>query len=339
MRELIVGYRTALDFWRSARLAEGGAESLGSEGKIYGARDLTLREQVGRLGGMCHTSGLADIVVQGASRRYSRGLVRSHVWRGPLGERQLFRLGDGISVCRMPVVFAQLGDELSEIELMRIAYEVTGTYGMAEWTNKGMRTDLAPLVGLEELQAYADYARAGRVRGASRAREALEWVVPNSNSPRETDAAILHILPRRRGGLGLGGFRLNERIELSPEQVRALGRKVLIPDLSWENKTIVEYDSHVEHDSPEDRARDEGKRRAYKRVGIDCLTLTKGILGSNRRLNSYVFDLEESLGIRRRPPTEGILQLRSALREELFGPESTEEALRRLSGGQPDPGQ
>ena len=48
MRELIVGFQTALDFWRSARIAEGGIAWLESEGRIYGARDLTLREQAQR---------------------------------------------------------------------------------------------------------------------------------------------------------------------------------------------------------------------------------------------------------------------------------------------------
>lgn len=337
MRELIVGFQTALDFWRSARIAEGGIAWLESEGRIFGARDLTLREQAERISALCHTEGPIDVVAARAAARYARGPVESHVWRGPLGEGWLFRLGDGIAVCRMPVVLAQLGAELSEIDLMRIAYEMTGTYGLAEWADKGMRTGLSPLVDLGELQTYADYARANGVRGASRASDALGWVVPNSNSPRETDVAILHVLPRRRGGLGLGGFRLNDRIELPAALAQDLGRKTLVPDFSWGNGTVTEYDSHSEHDSPEARARDESKRRAYRKAGLDCLTLTKGILGSDQRLNSYALELEESLGVKRRRPTEAILRLRSARREELFGPEATEEALRRLGGGLPSP--
>ena len=56
----------------------------------------------------------------------------------------------------------------------------------------------------------------------------------------------------------------------------------------------MEYDSDQEHQSPATRARDERKRRAYRVEGMDCLTLTNGILRSNHELNLFCEELEKA---------------------------------------------
>lgn len=72
-----------------------------------------------------------------------------------------------------------------------------------------------------------------------------------------------------------------------------VGQKTIVPDLSWPNGTVMEYDSDQEHQSPATRARDERKRRAYRAEGMDCLTLTNGILRSNHELNLFCEELEK----------------------------------------------
>lgn len=124
---------------------------------------------------------------------------------------------------------------------------------------------------------------------------------------------------------------MNRRIKLPPGLAKRLNKETVIPDFTWDNGTVVEYDSTQEHLSPEARARDEAKRRAYKAEGLDCLTLTNGILRSNALLNLFVEDLEESLGIERRPMSDRMEERRAQLRERLFGSETKEAALAALN--------
>lgn len=112
------------------------------------------------------------------------------MWRGPLTREHLVDLGQGVSVCVMPAVFSQLAYSFDEISLVEIAYEMTGTYGIAPWEDDGAHARLEPLVDVAGLCGYATSARLLGVRGARRACAALDIVVPGSNSPRETDTAI-----------------------------------------------------------------------------------------------------------------------------------------------------
>ena len=331
MSEMVLGYQTALDYWRAVRAAAGMQELLDSEGKIFGSRELTLSERVSLALNLCSTEPPLHVVVRDARRRHAHEKIVDHVWAGPLTGDHRVEIGRGISVCRMPAVFCQLALELDEVELMRIALEMAGTYGIAPWTEEGAIQDLSPLVDPAELRSFAASARILKVKGAARACESLASVVPGSNSPRETDVAIAFLQPRTKGGLLFPGFRMNEEIRLPKALADKLGQSVIKPDFSWPNGTVVEYDSEQEHLTPEARARDERKRRAYRSVGMDCLTLTNGILTSNVLYEDFAAGLEMSLGLRRRALSKKGIQKRRDLRARLFGPEKEEAALEELS--------
>lgn len=331
MRELRVGFESALDFWRSARVAAPGRVSEDPEGKVYGARELSLSEQVSLACNLCNTEPPLDVVVPDAAHRHAHAALVDHVWHGPLESEHAFGLGNGIDVCRIPVVIVQLALCCDEIELAELGLEMSGTYGLPLRSGDRAAGDLRPLVTPSELRRYALSARALGVRGAALACQALELVVPNSNSPRETDVAIAFQLTRRQGGLMVGGFEMNKAIELPDILSSQIGQSVVKPDFSWPNGTVVEYDSEQEHRTPAARARDERKRRAYQSVGMDCLTLTNDILRSNERYDWFVRELEHSLGIYRRELTPAMAERRRELRERLFGPEADAAALASLA--------
>ena len=333
MRELRVGFGSALEFWRKARAASPVRPCPEPDGRTYGQRTLTLSEQVRVALAACAVDGPLEVVCDDAAHRHTHELLADHVWTGPLGADHLLSLGSGVFVCRMPVVLVQLAQSLDEIELAEIALEMTGTYGVAPWTDEGMLGDLLPLVDPAELRGYAMACRALGVRGASRACRALRLVVPNSNSPRESDVAIALGLSRSRGGLMLEGFEMNKAIRLPGALAEQLGQSVVIPDFSWNDRTLVEYDSKFAHDTPESRARDERKRRAYQSFGFDCLTLTNEILRSNQRYEWFADDLQRSLGVTRRPLTPKMGDRRRQLRERLFGIESEDAPFRRWQDG------
>ena len=232
MQKMIVGYESALEFWRRARAASLTPAEDDLTGRIYGARPLDPAELSARAAGMMGVEEPIDVVVAERGERRWNSRARYHLWKGPLDDRHLLGLGGGVFVCTMPVVLVQLAR----------TYE---------------RTELAD-----------------RLRQSS-----------------------------------------------------------VIPDFSWYNRVIMEYDSDEEHLSPEAKARDERKRRAYRDVGLDCLTMTSDIPASNRKLNGFIEDLEKSLRIRRRPLTPKMLDARAELREALFGPEAVGEALEALNRG------
>ena len=333
MREdrLIVGYESALGFWRATRAAAPVQHVLEPSGRTYGALRPPLSERARRVLALCGGEAPLDVVVSRKEERHNCDLIADHVWRGPLTREHLVDLGQGVSVCVMPAVFSQLAYSFDEISLAEIAYEMTGTYGIAPWEDDGAHARLEPLVDVAGLCGYATSARLLGVRGARRACAALDIVVPGSNSPRETDTAIFLSLGRGRGGLGAAGFKMNAPVALPDRLASMVGQKTIVPDFSWPNGTVMEYDSDQEHQSPAARARDERKRRAYRAEGMDCLTLTNGILRSNHELNLFCEELEKSLGLRRTPASERMLVRRRELRQRLFGLETESAALLELS--------
>lgn len=82
MRELRVGFESALDFWRAARIAAPGRVVEVPEGKIYGARELSLSEQVSLACNLCNTEPPLDVVVPDAAHRHA------HVWPITYGKGQ-----------------------------------------------------------------------------------------------------------------------------------------------------------------------------------------------------------------------------------------------------------
>lgn len=135
MRELIVGFRSALDFWRSARVAAGDRDAPDLGGRVFGARELSLSEQVDRAANLCNTTLPLDVIATDAAHRHSGERTCDHVWGGPLVRPRLIGLGDGVWVCDMATTFTQLALCMDEIELAQIGYEVAGTYGLTPWSD------------------------------------------------------------------------------------------------------------------------------------------------------------------------------------------------------------
>ena len=331
MRELRVGFESALDFWRAARLASPTRE-VDPAGKVYGAREMSVSEQARLACNLCHTSAPLDVVVAGSDVRLNSECVVNHVWSGPLSEKHLVSLGDDIRVFRPEAVFVQLAMGMDEIDLARVGYELCGTYALDADSGRGFVDGVSPLVEVADLLGYAKAAKVLGVRGASRAVRVLGIVAGGSNSPRETDAAIFLASSRAHGGAGAAGFSMNVSVRLPDALAEILGQKTTKPDFSWPNGTVGEYDSEEYHRSPEARARDERKRRAYQSVGLDCVTMTRGTFRSNAEVNLFVADLEKSLGLHRNPPNERMLSARRSLRERLFGPEDEAAAILELRG-------
>lgn len=207
---------------------------------------------------------------------------------------------------------------------------MTGAYGL-DGEGEAV-SDLRPLVSLGELRSYATAARACGARGAARVIRALDLVVPGSNSPRETDVALVLKLPRSRGGIAFPGFTLNARVRLPERAQRIASIRELRPDFHWAKWLLaMEYESDRYHLSPEAMKRDERRRRALEAAGYTVKHLTNDILMSDTQFNIFMTELVQVADPYRRPASDKMLARRAALRERLFGTQSEEEAQRDLS--------
>jgi hypothetical protein len=316
---MIVGYGSALGFWRRSRVA-AIPHVMEQDGHVYGSRRRVRREMACHALGLCGTDAPLELaVVPGTMRRHDDIIVERE-WCGPLGAEQLLRVDDSLAVCRMPVVLAQLGRWLDPIELAQIACEMMGDYGLTPWSADSFVGDIRKLVDHEELRRYASVAHSFDARGSARALEALKVAFPGSRSPRETDLAIFLATSRARGGAGLGGYRLNETIALPRELCDLAGMRSVTPDFIWEGrKAALEYDSDAYHLSPMDKMRDEGRRAALEKMGYHVTVLTNRMLQDDDALNAQLAELARHLGVRRAAPNRRMLDRRHELRDRLFG--------------------
>ena len=317
---LVIGYESALDYWRSVRASCREPDLEPTSGKVIGALPLTLSKRMRRAAAMCCTETPLQIVVPDKRHRHNCAEINDRVFRGPLGPRQLLGIGDCISVCSIEVVFTQLGSTWEQLDLSLLAYELCGTYGVTPANGDGFQPDLQPLTSKSALGEYAAAAKALGIAGANRALKALESVTEGSASPRESEIGLFFAAGRRTGGAGAAGFVMNPRLKVPAGYVSLGSERTIVPDFLWEEfKLIVEYDSNAYHLTPQQKDRDELRRRAFERMGYRVLTLTNETLLDDEKLNDFVAEMEAALHLRRKPLTKTAKQKRSELRRRLFG--------------------
>lgn len=320
---LVIGFESALSFWRSARVAQLAtrAETATEEsGPVFGTGNRTLAERARSALEVCCCNGPLDVVIGRGDARHSCPLMRDHRWIGPSVGEGLFKIDEQTFVYRMPAVLVQLASVWDDVELAMVAMEMLGTYGFSDQLEKGWDVDLAPLITYGELTRYICAAEALGVRGARRADSALELAVSNSNSPRETALAVYFNLPRRRGGAELKGFVMNKSIELVGEQKKIAGQDQVKPDFLWESERVtVEYDSDLTHLNSKQKTKDERRRSALESAGYKPLVVTNGITSDEVALNALTLQFERRLGYRRKPLSSREAALRSILLRRLFG--------------------
>lgn len=315
---LVVGFSSALGYWRAARVAASEAEDEPA-GRVYGEQPLSTPERARRALAACLDDPPLDVVVPAAAARHNCEIVRDHVWSGPLPHGMTVGIGSGIQVCRIAAVLVQLARELDVIDLARVAHEVTGTYVETPWADDSFQSGVPPLAALSELTAYAQGARAVGTPGAARLLEALAVTGEGSNSPRESDISIALRLSRSKGGYGLRGFRMNPEVKLSQKGQEIIGRATLRPDFLFPNKAAFEYDSEQEHLDAGQHSYDSLRREALKASGYEVVTLTNGIVKDSDVLTSLFDGLARDCGIRRAPLSAAMAAKREGLVRRLFG--------------------
>ena len=98
---LVIGFESALSFWRSARVAQlvnRDAAAQEEPGVVFGAGNLTLTERARRALEICCCDGPLDVVIGERDARHNCPLIRDHRWAGPAVGEGLFRVDERIYV-------------------------------------------------------------------------------------------------------------------------------------------------------------------------------------------------------------------------------------------------
>lgn len=133
---LVIGHQTALDFWRASRVASEGQHVLDDVGRLYGGRDLRLKECAALAANLCNSSTPVDAVVDAVAERRRCSDICDHVFSGPLTKAHLHDIDQYVSVCQAGPMLVQLATQLDQVDIALVAYELCGTYG----PHSGLRT-------------------------------------------------------------------------------------------------------------------------------------------------------------------------------------------------------
>lgn len=298
-RNLRIGYGTALRYWRVARAGKTGGIDAPAH---FGSRELSVRETVARAAGLCLVDGPLDVCAgRDATRPKARGL-HPRVWSKDASPSQIACIDRGLEVCRPPLALLQVATLLDEVDLALLMYELTGTYLIRSWDDGDSESGYEPLEDIEDIRSFAQQARSKKVRGAARLLKAADLVVPNSNSAAESALALLLMLPRTQGGMGIRGFELNKRIPLSKEASAILGRSDMRPDFLWEAIMLaLEYNSIRYHLGRVAHTRDSRRQDALVHDGYDVVVLTRDQTIVKEELKTILGGIGRKLGLRRGP--------------------------------------
>ena len=238
--------------------------------------------------------------------------VAIHTTTLELGPADFHPAAPGVFVCSPEFALIQAAPALGEIEFLRIAFALCGTYRVGI-------NDAYPLT--TPLRINQMLTRMTGLNGAKPARRLTPYVLAGAASPRETQLVLHLCLPYRMGSYGIAYPQLNPRIDLPAHVQRLTGNSVLFPDLFWPDKNIaVEYDSDKWHAGSSRIANDARRRNILVHLGITEICVTK------RQFNDLIaFDktariLSRRLRHRIHPRSEEFRSRQMKLRKQLLAP-------------------
>ena len=240
-------------------------------------------------------SGLVRLVVASPSKRCRVRNVSCRVFAPPVPKGAFVCLAEGAYACSPAFAFVRSALEVEFTDLVKLGFEITGSYRLASTSEQGFRSD-PPLATYRQLGPFSSQSG---LPGARRAANALRFVIPGSASPMETALSMALTLPNAKGGYGLPAPQLNAAVDVPRADWRiAFGRQFRC-DLLWpEVGFAVEYDSDMFHTPSSKIAHDAKRRNALSSLGITVLTVTRAQFSSVHGLDQVASQVAKGIGAR-----------------------------------------
>lgn len=277
------------------------------------ARTLLVRAGVG-----VGAEGCLHVCVPYVPGRHCAGKnLRFHQVNCALPRRSFVKVAEGFYVASPELTFVQMARALEEGALCACGMELAGGYPLdVDYRPDGEVVHVrAPVTSQTLLAAYADrYQGRG---GANKARWAAQHLRDKSASVKETELALLALLPRRHGGLGAKEALLNEVVTLSPEAATIACQKKVVCDLKFkDSNVVVEYDGAT-HSDAEARTADSRRRDALRAEGYEVATLTNAQLQNPAEFQAIIVPASRRAGKRTRYLSEHDMPRHRALRAQI----------------------
>lgn len=258
------------------------------------------------------------LAVHNRKTRISDKRFKFRSYANPLPPRSFIRLNDGIALASPELVFIELGRKLDLYHHIELGYEMLGKYRTDPERGDVLITNQQPLMTLESLRAYL--SKAQNFWGVKQARRALRFLKEGSESPAETQLAMLLALPKRLGGEGLSHLKLNMKVPLEASSRALLEKDSLRLDVGFSSELVdIEYESSEFHtDDERSRTNDSKRRGILQKMGYSVITVVGEQMRVLRQFEVVVTILFEKLKRKRRKRNQLQLRARIDLREALF---------------------
>lgn len=309
MKSVIVGYRTALAYWSSARAAvpaqplshEEARKALFDDTPSVKHRQLVALERGPILGGLPQPY---DIISSNPHDARSTRRGRFHVQRTPFPEGSLAIGGymaiEGeltrVLIATPELCFVQMGTLMGVPELVELGFELCGDYAV-QVLDGGERV-VVPHLRVSTPEKLAAFAHgACGMRGAKRARSASRWVLEGARSPEEARIAYETTLSHTLGGYGVPKPVLNAPIPAQDGVNGVLGDQAVSPDLYWPQiRTVLECYDDLGRDARTVEA-DARKRNALEMMGVRVLSMTYGQFDDELVFSGIMNDVRSRFGL------------------------------------------
>ena len=206
------------------------------------------------------------------------------------------QISENILISSPELTFIQVADDYSLAGAVRLADNLCATYYIdpaAEY----LQEKRVPVTNAAAMRKFAD--RADNLNGIKAARRALKYALDNSNSPLETNLAVIARLPLSEGGFNALLMELNGLIKLSASGMRHIGRKSIRCDMVWRTvKVALEYESTLTHLELNQHYYDKARYTALTYSGYKVITVTAQQLRSYTSIDNLFFSVRKMLGMR-----------------------------------------
>lgn len=276
-----------------------------------------------------------DVLVSNKKKRRSSSHVKTHLFTKELPSRSFISIeywsrSTTIYVCCPELAYLQAASA-SAWDAIYAGYAMTSDYRLDEAERSGVvnRLDASRdgrLTTVERIEAYLESVKG--IRGQSRARALLKYVVEGSRSPRESALCMMLSLPVSYGGHAIGEAELNRSYRIRDGKNRHGGNRMIerTPDVvltakpDWGRpseaerrpssdavlRAAIDYDSDAEHTEGDKMQRDIERRNELALLsGVAHFTVTTEIINDYRAFSGLCDRIRRALHVRKRPLFNG----------------------------------
>jgi len=320
--KLFLGYESAIEYWRAvgSGLAPRPKPSpiTRVSGEMTSATSIIEALPNLRIGNCAPTHAL----VSRKSRSYRSDNVVHHVCSGELPSGSFSDVSNRVIVASPALCLLHAAQHTKPsrlLPLIELCFEMLGGYSLCEGTKRGF-VNHAPFLTKAEIDAFLR-GLLPHTRGKRALMRALRYALPNSRSPRETEAALLLTLPEQFGGYAFPSPTLNFKVHLSEQDRRLTDKECFYLDLYWEGTLAAfEYDG-ADHSDPEQIAEDKARRNLLSTMGFRLIVVEKAHAGDIRTFNQQIAQLARLIGVEVAGVNRETTGRRTRLMKYLFNPQ------------------